>query len=65
MDQNLINVQEAMLRRLHDDDLTVVQAVLSLDGLSGIVNPSRLLQVFQDILSRCVNILIRSECCLS
>lgn len=65
MVQNLINVQEAMLRRLHDDDLTVVQAVLSLDGLSGIVNPSRLLQVFQDILSRGVNILIRSECCLS
>eukprot|EP00268_Persea_americana_P022565 TRINITY_DN22456_c0_g2_i1.p1 TRINITY_DN22456_c0_g2~~TRINITY_DN22456_c0_g2_i1.p1 ORF type:complete len:2020 (-),score=349.41 TRINITY_DN22456_c0_g2_i1:339-6095(-) len=58
--QNTINVQEAMLRRLHDDDLTVVQAVLSLDGLAGIVNPSYLLQAFQDILSRCVDILIRS-----
>ncbi|CAM8986177.1 unnamed protein product [Rhodiola kirilowii] len=32
--QSLVMVQDAVLRQLHDDDLTVVKAALSIDGLS-------------------------------
>ncbi|XP_058086890.1 uncharacterized protein At3g06530 isoform X3 [Magnolia sinica] len=55
--QKLVNVQEAILRRLHDDDLSVVQAALSVDGLSGIINPACLFKAFEVVLLRCIDIL--------
>eukprot|EP01018_Ginkgo_biloba_P013789 Gb_31968 [translate_table: standard] len=52
-----INMQETLLRRLHDDDLTVVHAVLSLNGLSRIIDPISLYKALGNILSSCHSIL--------
>ncbi|ONK73498.1 uncharacterized protein A4U43_C04F32240 [Asparagus officinalis] len=57
--EKLLNAQNAIVRRLHDDDLTVVQAALSV-GLAGIVNPSCLLRSYRDVFFRCIDIINRS-----
>ncbi|OVA04123.1 BP28 [Macleaya cordata] len=51
--QKLVTIQEAILRRLHDDDLSVVRAALSMDGLTKIISAPNLLEAFRDILLRC------------
>ncbi|KAH9316833.1 hypothetical protein KI387_018602 [Taxus chinensis] len=51
--KTIINIQEALLRRLHDDDLSVVRAALSLEGLARIIDPSSLLKALNSNLSRC------------
>ncbi|KAK8944415.1 hypothetical protein KSP39_PZI007998 [Platanthera zijinensis] len=56
--QKLVN--DALLRRLQDDDLTVVHAALSINGLSEICSPSSLLNAFHDVFLRCIN-MIRSS----
>lgn len=61
MIQRLVTIQDAILRQLRDDDLTVIQAVLSLDGLSEIINSSDLLEALRDVLQRCNNILMSSK----
>ncbi|KAK9292213.1 hypothetical protein L1049_020175 [Liquidambar formosana] len=58
--KRLVTIQDAILRQLRDDDLTVIQAVLSLDGLSEIINSSDLLKALRDVLRRCNNILMSS-----
>ncbi|XP_068649643.1 uncharacterized protein At3g06530 [Aristolochia californica] len=58
--QNRVNIQDAIVRRLHDDDLSVVQASLALEGLCGIIKPPLLVNAFRDILMRCINIQIDS-----
>ncbi|CAM8989918.1 unnamed protein product [Rhodiola kirilowii] len=50
-------VQDAVLRQLHDDDLTVVKAALSIDGLSDIIKASDLFEALHDALTRCVTFL--------
>ncbi|XP_044468232.1 uncharacterized protein At3g06530-like [Mangifera indica] len=60
--QRLVTIKDAILRQLHDDDLTVVHAALSIDGLSELISSSDLLAAMDDILKRCVNILISSVC---
>lgn len=59
--QRLVTIKDAILRQLHDDDLTVVHAALSIDGLSELISSSDLLAAMDDILKRCVNILISSK----
>ena len=59
--QRLVTIQDAILHQLHDDDLTVVQAALSIDGLPGMISPSDLLEGLNDVLKRCVIILMSSE----
>lgn len=61
MDQSLVTIKDAILRQLHDDDLTVVQAALSVDGLSDIISASDLLKELHHVLKRCIGILISSE----
>ncbi|KAJ0970648.1 hypothetical protein J5N97_018607 [Dioscorea zingiberensis] len=58
--QKLINIQDAILRRLYDDELNVVQAALSVDGLYGLIDPARLFRAYQDVLSRSVAIIEKS-----
>ncbi|XP_039121366.1 uncharacterized protein At3g06530-like [Dioscorea cayenensis subsp. rotundata] len=58
--QKLINVQDAIVRRLYDDELNVVQAALSVDGLSILIDHACLFKAYQDILSRCVHIIEKS-----
>ncbi|KAK8952929.1 hypothetical protein KSP40_PGU017461 [Platanthera guangdongensis] len=53
--QKLVN--DALLRRLQDDDLTVVHAALSINGLSEICSPSSLLNAFHDVFLRCINMI--------
>ena len=59
--QILESIQDAILRRLHDDDLTVVQAALTLNILDDIINPSALLDALENVLHRCIGILTSSE----
>ncbi|XP_077219422.1 ARM repeat superfamily protein isoform X2 [Tasmannia lanceolata] len=62
IDPQLTTVQEAILRRLHDNDLSVVQAALSLVGMPGIINHTYLLKSLQDVILRCVDIPLTSTC---
>lgn len=64
MVQKLLNVQNAIIRRLHDEDLSVVQAALSV-GLCGIANPTCILRAYEDVLFRCIHIIKGSKYCLS
>ncbi|KAH9678617.1 hypothetical protein KPL71_025786 [Citrus sinensis] len=59
--QRLVTIQDAILHQLHDDDLTVVQAALSIDGLPGMISPSDLLEGLNDVLKRCVIILMSNS----
>ncbi|CAL5366770.1 unnamed protein product [Camellia sinensis] len=58
--KRFVTMQDAILRRLHDDDLTVVQAALTLNRLNDIVCPSALLDALENVLQRCVDILMSS-----
>ncbi|KAF8101204.1 hypothetical protein N665_0209s0060 [Sinapis alba] len=55
--ENLVTIQDAILRQLWDDDLAVVQAALSLDQLPNIVTSSSLLDALLHVVKRCVGIL--------
>ncbi|RZC48060.1 hypothetical protein C5167_040997 [Papaver somniferum] len=54
--QKLASIQQAISRRLQDDDLSVVQAALSLDGLTRVISGPDLLESLRDILVRCAEI---------
>lgn len=54
-------VQDAILRRLQDDDLTVIQAVLNLQSLNQMISSSVLLDTIQSVLDRCIQILLSGE----
>lgn len=62
--QRFVTIQDAVLRRLRDDDLSVVQAALNLDRLSEFINSSSLLDALQDVLQRCISNLTSRECSL-
>ncbi|WCJ36431.1 ARM repeat superfamily protein [Euphorbia peplus] len=51
--QKVVTIRDAILSQLHDDDLKVVQAALSLEGLSQIINASDLLKALGNVLKRC------------
>ncbi|CAN6705484.1 unnamed protein product [Malus baccata var. baccata] len=59
--QSFVTIQDAILRQLHDDDLTVVRAALSVDKLSTIINSSDLVEALDDVLKRCFSILMSSS----
>ncbi|KAF3543800.1 hypothetical protein DY000_02003729 [Brassica cretica] len=56
--ENLVTIQDAIVRQLWDDDLAVVQAALSLDQLPNIVTSSSLLDALLHVVKRCVEILL-------
>ncbi|KAJ8511645.1 hypothetical protein OPV22_002079 [Ensete ventricosum] len=58
--KKLMNVQDAIVRALHDEDLSVVRAALSIDGLARIASPPCLLKAYDHVLSRCTNIFNKS-----
>uniref|UniRef100_A0A6N2JZM9 BP28 C-terminal domain-containing protein n=1 Tax=Salix viminalis TaxID=40686 RepID=A0A6N2JZM9_SALVM len=55
--KRLVTIQDAVLCQLRDDDLTVVQAALSLKGLSEIINPDDFLKALDGVLKKCVSTL--------
>ncbi|XP_022736221.1 uncharacterized protein At3g06530 isoform X4 [Durio zibethinus] len=55
--KRLVTIKDAVLRQLHDDDLTVVRAALSLDGLTEIISPLDLLEALRDVLKRCLSLM--------
>lgn len=61
LEQGFSSVQDAVLRQLHDEDLTVVRAAVSLDGLTEIVNSSDVLEALNNVIKRCIGILNSSE----
>ncbi|KAF6149893.1 hypothetical protein GIB67_008614 [Kingdonia uniflora] len=56
--QKLASIQEAMLRRLYDEDLSVAQAALSLDGLSEFISAPDLLKAYWTILQRFIDVVM-------
>ena len=52
-----MTVQDAILKLLRDDDLTVVQKAITLDGISDILSSSVLLKALKDVLFRCIGVL--------
>ncbi|CAN6235820.1 unnamed protein product [Urochloa humidicola] len=55
--QKLINMQDAILRSLYDEDLSVVQAALSIEGLAAVASPDSLLKAYDDVLTKCIKII--------
>lgn len=55
--QNLVTIQDAILRQLWDDDLAVVKAALSFDMLPNIIS-SGLLDSLLHVVKRCEGILL-------
>ncbi|XP_022943098.1 uncharacterized protein At3g06530 [Cucurbita moschata] len=55
--ESLVTVQDAILKLLRDDDLTVVQKAITLDGISDILSSSVLLKALKDVLFRCIGVL--------
>ncbi|KAJ0234156.1 Uncharacterized protein HA466_0276910 [Hirschfeldia incana] len=55
--ENLVTIQDAIVRQLWDDDLAVVQAALSLDQLPNIVTSTSLLDALLHVVKRCGGIL--------
>ncbi|KAJ6347184.1 hypothetical protein OIU76_003808 [Salix suchowensis] len=55
--KRLVTIQDAVLCQLRDNDLTVVQAALSLKGLSEIINPDDLLEALGGVLKKSVSTL--------
>ncbi|GLT39857.1 hypothetical protein SLA2020_140240 [Shorea laevis] len=60
-DQRLVTIKDVVLHQLHDNDLTVIQAALTLEGLSEIISSSDLLKALHDVLKRCLGILTSSS----
>ncbi|KAK6121966.1 hypothetical protein DH2020_044289 [Rehmannia glutinosa] len=54
-------IQDALVRRLYDDDLNVVLTVLSLKNLPEILSSSLLTEALEYVLQRCIEILLPSE----
>ncbi|KAM3340540.1 putative protein isoform X3 [Capsicum galapagoense] len=55
--QRFGTIQDAILRRLGDEDLTVVQAALSLEALPEIISAPLCMDAFRNVLQRCIKIL--------
>ncbi|TKW05794.1 hypothetical protein SEVIR_7G200000v4 [Setaria viridis] len=55
--QKLVNIQDAILRSLYDDNLSVVQAALSIEGLAAVASPESLLKAYDDVLTKCIKII--------
>lgn len=54
--QGLGTIKDVVLRQLHDSDMSVVQAALSLEGLPEIISSTDLLKALGDVLKRCLSI---------
>ncbi|CAI9771819.1 unnamed protein product [Fraxinus pennsylvanica] len=59
--KKFVAIQDAILRQLYDDDLSVVLAVLNLKNLSEIISSSLLIEALQHVLQRCSEILLASS----
>ncbi|KAJ4759194.1 U3 small nucleolar RNA-associated protein 10 [Rhynchospora pubera] len=57
--QELVNVQDAVIRGLSDENLSVVQAALSIEGMAEVFNVNSLLKTYQNVLSRCIDIITK------
>lgn len=59
--QGFETIQDAVLRQVHDKDLSIVRAALSLNELPNVVNRTDLLQALCSITQRCIGILVSSK----
>ncbi|KAL6903803.1 hypothetical protein ACP4OV_004616 [Aristida adscensionis] len=57
--QKSINMQDAILRSMYDDDLSVVEAALSIEGLAAVASPNSLLKAYDDVLTKCIKIITK------
>ncbi|KAJ3706936.1 hypothetical protein LUZ61_010641 [Rhynchospora tenuis] len=57
--QELVNVQDAVIRGLSDENLSVVQAALCIEGMAEVFNVNSLLKTYQNVLSRCIDVITK------
>lgn len=50
------------MRQFDDEDLTVVQAALNVDGVENVPDSSKLLEALQNVLRRCVGKMLSGKC---
>ncbi|XP_062092226.1 uncharacterized protein At3g06530 [Humulus lupulus] len=55
------SVQDAILQQLHDEDLTVVGAAVSFDGIADMLDTTELFKVLSNVLKRCIGIVNSSS----
>uniref|UniRef100_A0A0V0J264 Putative ovule protein n=1 Tax=Solanum chacoense TaxID=4108 RepID=A0A0V0J264_SOLCH len=55
--QRFGTIQDAILRRLCDEDITVVQAALNLEALPEIISAPLRIDAFRNVLQRCIKLL--------
>ncbi|XP_058207523.1 uncharacterized protein At3g06530 isoform X3 [Rhododendron vialii] len=56
--KRLVAIQDAVLRRLRDDDLTVVHAALTVNRLDVCICPPALIDALENVLQRCLGIVM-------
>ncbi|KAI8564500.1 hypothetical protein RHMOL_Rhmol03G0186500 [Rhododendron molle] len=56
--ERLVAIQDAVLRRLRDDDLTVVHAALTVNRLDVCICPPALIDALENVLQRCLGIVM-------
>lgn len=61
MEQGFSSVQDAILRQIYDEDLTVVEAAVSLDGLTDVLDSTDVLEALNSVIKRCIGILYSGE----
>ncbi|XP_078163817.1 ARM repeat superfamily protein isoform X2 [Carex rostrata] len=57
--QELLNVQDTIIRGLSDVNLSVVQAALSIEGMAEVFSANSLLKAYQNVLSNCIDIVTK------
>ncbi|KAJ3680582.1 hypothetical protein LUZ60_016860 [Juncus effusus] len=57
----IVNLQDAVIRGLSDKDLSVVQAALSIEGISSVFNSKSLFKALQNVLFRCIDIINKGD----
>lgn len=60
--QELLNVQDTIIRGLSDANLSVVQAALSIEGMAEVFSANSLLKAYQNVLSNCIDIVTKGIC---
>jgi hypothetical protein len=57
--QELLNIQDTIIRGLSDENLSVVQTALSIEGMAEVFSANSLLKAYQNVLSNCIDIMTK------
>lgn len=55
-------MQDTIIRGLSDENLSVVQAALSIEGMAEVSSVNSLLKAYRNVLSKCIDIIMKGFC---